>query len=116
MKLAKAAVSTAVPVVGGILSEAAESVLAGAGLLRGTLGAFGTLAVLSACLLPFLRLGCQYLLYQGASLVAAAAGPKKLTDLLSMLADAFGLVLAMTAASAAVLLIAIVSSLTAVSP
>ena len=95
VKLARSAVSAAVPVVGGT---------------------FGTLAVLGACLLPVLRLGCQYLLYQGASLVAAAAGPKKLTDLLSMLADAFGLVLAMTAASAAVLLIAIVSSLTAVAP
>ena len=35
VKLAKTAVSAAVPVVGGILSEAAESVLAGAGLLRG---------------------------------------------------------------------------------
>lgn len=116
LKLARSAVSAAVPVVGGILSEAAESLLAGAGILKGMVGTFGTLAVLGACLLPVLRLGCQYLLYQGASLVAAAAGPKKLTDLLSMLADAFGLVLAMTAASAAVLLIAIVSSLTAVSP
>ena len=35
VKLAKSAVSAAVPVVGGILSDAAESVLAGAGLLRG---------------------------------------------------------------------------------
>ena len=48
--------------------------------------------------------------------MASTAGPKKLTGLLAMLADAFGLVLAMTAASAAVLLIAIVSSLTAVAP
>ena len=116
VKVAKAAVSAAVPVVGGILSEAAESVLAGAGLLRGLLGAFGTLAVLSFCLLPFLRLGGQYLLYQCASLAAAAAGPKKLTGLLSALGDAFGLVLAMTAAAALLLIISIVSSLTAVVP
>lgn len=116
VKLARSAVSAAVPVVGGILSEAAESLLAGAGILKGMVGTFGTLAVLGACLLPVLRLGCQYLLYQGASLVASTAGPKKLTALLAMLADAFGLVLAMTAASAALLLIAIVSSLTAVAP
>ncbi len=116
VKVAKAAVSAAVPVVGGILSEAAESVLAGAGLLRGLLGAFGALAVLSFCLVPFLRLGGQYLLYQCASLAAAAAGPKKLTGLLTALGDAFGLVLAMTAASALLLLISLVSSLTAVVP
>ena len=116
VKVAKAAVSAAVPVVGGILSEAAESMLAGVGLLRGLLGAFGALAVLSFCLVPFLRLGGQYLLYQCASLAAAAAGPKKLTGLLTALGDAFGLVLAMTAASALLLLISLVSSLTAVVP
>lgn len=116
VRMAKAAVSAAVPVVGGILSEAAESMLAGAGALRGILGAFGALAVLSFCLLPFLRLGGQYLLYQCASLAAAAAGPKKLTGLLAALGDAFGLVLAMTAASALLLMISIVSSLTAVAP
>ena len=115
VKLAKSAVSAAVPVVGGILSDAAETVLAGAGVLKGTVGAFGTLAVFGGCLLPFLRLGCQYLLYQAVSLVSAAAGPKKLTDLIARLGDAFGLVLAMTGASALLLLISLVSSLTAVS-
>lgn len=116
VKLAKSAVSAAVPVVGGILSEAAESVLAGAGLLRGVVGTVGALAVLGACLTPFLRLGCQYLLYQGAALVASAAGPKKLTGLISMLGDALGLVLAMTAAAALLLVISLVSAVAAVSP
>ena len=44
------------------------------------------------------------------------SGPKKLTGLLTALGDAFGLVLAMTAASALLLLISLVSSLTAVVP
>lgn len=114
VRIAKTAVSTVVPVVGGILAEAAESVLAGAGVLRSMLGAFGALAVLSLCLLPFLRLGVQYLLYQGAVFIAQAAGPKKLAKMLSMLADAFALVLAMTGASVLLLVIALVSTLTAV--
>ncbi len=116
VKLAKSAVSAAVPVVGGILSEAAETVLAGAGLLRGMVGTAGTLALLGLCVTPFLRLGFQYLLYQGAALVSAAAGPKKLTKLIAMLGDAFGLVLAMTGASAVLLLIALLSSMTAAMP
>lgn len=116
VRLAKSAVSGAVPVVGSILAEAAESVLAGAGILRGLVGSFGALAILSLCLTPFLRLGAQYLLYQGASLVAATVGPKKLTKLISMLADAFALVLAMTAASALLLVISLVSTLTVVTP
>ncbi len=116
VKLAKSAVSAAVPVVGGILSDAAESVMAGAGLLRGMVGTAGTLALVSACLIPFLRLGGQYLLYQGAALVSAAAGPKKLTRLVAMLGDAFGLVLAMTGTAAALLLISLLSCMTAMLP
>lgn len=111
--LAKSVVSTAVPVVGDILAEAAESVLAGAGLLHGMVGAAGTLALLGVCLTPFLHLGCQYLFYQAASLVSAAAGPKKLTKLISMLGDAFALMLAMVGSSAVVLLAALLTSMTA---
>ena len=116
VKLAKSAVSAAVPVVGGILSDAAESVLAGAGLLRSMTGTAGTLALLGVCLLPFLRLGGQYLLYQAASLVSAAAGPKKLTKLVSMLGDAFALVLAMTGTAAVLLLVSLLSCVTAMAP
>ncbi|MDE6932480.1 MAG: stage III sporulation protein AE, partial [Oscillospiraceae bacterium] len=79
-------------------------------------GTLGTLALLGACLTPFLHLGCQYLLYQAASLVSAAAGPGKLTKLISMLGDAFALVLAMTGAAAVVLLISLLSSMTALTP
>ena len=114
VRLAKSAVSAVVPVVGGILAEAAESVLAGAGLLRGMIGAFGALAVLSMCLVPFLRLGVQYLLYQVAGVVAQSVGPKKLTKLLAMLGDAFALVLAMTGACALLLIISLISTVTAV--
>ena len=116
VKLAKTAIAGAVPVVGGILSEAAESVLAGAGILKASAGVVGMLAVLALCLTPFLRLGAQYLLYQGASMVAAAAGQRRLVRLMAMLGDAFGLVLAMTGASALLLLVSVVSSLTAVTP
>ena len=116
VKAAQSAVSAAVPVVGSILSDAAESILAGAGLLKGMIGTAGTLALLGACVLPFLRLGCQYLLYQGASLVAAAAGPGKLTKLIARLGDAFALVLAMTGTSAVLLLISLLSAMKAVTP
>ena len=81
-----------------------------------TAGEGETLALLGACAVPFLRLGGQYLLYQGASLVSSAAGPGKLTKLIAMLGDAFGLVLAMTGAAAMLLLVSLISSITALSP
>ena len=114
VRVAKAAVSAAVPVVGGILADASETLLAGAGVMRSMIGAFGALAIIALCALPFLRLGGQYLLYQAAVFVAQAAGPKKLAGMLKMLADAFALMLAMTGASALLLIIALVSTLTVV--
>ncbi len=114
VRVAKTAVSAAVPVVGGILADAAETLLAGAGVLRSMIGAFGALAIIALCTLPFLRLGGQYLLYQAAVFLAQASGPKKLADMLGMLADAFALILAMTGASALLLIIALVSTLTVV--
>ena len=47
------------PVVGSILADAADSVLAGAGAVKNTVGAAGLLAVLAVCLLPLVRLGCN---------------------------------------------------------
>ena len=114
VRVAKAAVGAAVPVVGGILSDAADVLVAGAGVMRSMIGAFGALAIIALCTLPFLRLGGQYLLYQAGVFVAQAAGPKKLAGMLKMLADAFALMLAMTGASALLLIISLVSTLTVV--
>lgn len=114
VRAARSAVSALVPVVGGILSDAAGSLVAGASLIRGMTGVFGLLAALSVCLVPVLRLGGQYLLYQGAALAASAAGSRGPAKLVGRLGEAFALVLAMAAASAAALMISIVSSLTAV--
>ena len=43
LKTAKLAVSGAVPVVGGVISDATETMLSGAALLRGSIGIFGML-------------------------------------------------------------------------
>ncbi|MFR3922674.1 MAG: stage III sporulation protein AE [Dysosmobacter welbionis] len=55
VKAAKFTMSSLVPVVGGILSDAAETVLAGARILKNAVGVFGMLAVLCMCVAPFLH-------------------------------------------------------------
>ena len=103
--------SGTVPVVGGILSDAAETLLAGAGVLRGGIGIFGTLGVLAICAYPFLHLGIQYLLYRGAGFLAEAAGGGPLPKLIGGLGSAFALVLGMTASCAAVIIVAIAAAM-----
>ena len=113
VRTARAAISHVVPVVGGILAEASEAILAGSGLLRNSIGIFGMLAILAACAYPFLQLGIQYLLYKGAALLASAVGSPELCRLIDGLGGAFGLVLGMAASCALLLLIAILSFLSA---
>ena len=116
MKAAKFAISGAVPVVGGILSDAAETVLASAGVLRGTVGVFGMVTVLGLCLAPLLRLAVHYLAYKLVAALASALGSGPPCALVDRLSSAFGLVLGMTGACCLLLLIALVScvSVTAV--
>ncbi len=113
VKVAKAAISGVVPVVGKIISDASETVLAGAGMLKNTIGIFGTLAILAACAYPFLQLGVQYLLYKLTAFLAGAVGLCKLID---GLGGAFGLILAMTGSCALLLLVSVLSSVGAVTP
>jgi stage III sporulation protein AE len=116
VKAAKLAISRAVPVVGGILADASESVLAGAGALRGTVGAVGLMVVLAICLTPFLRLALQYLVYKGAAALCATVAQPQLAGLIDAIGSAFGLVLGMTGAGALVLLVSLVSAIGAVTP
>ena len=116
VKAAKFTMSSLVPVVGGILSDAAETVLAGAGMLKNTIGVFGMLAILAACAYPFLQLGVQYLLYKGTAYLASVVGAPGLCKLIDGLGGAFGLILGMTGSCALLLLISVLASVGAVMP
>ena len=116
VRVAKAAVSGVVPVVGSIIAEASEAVLVGAGMLKNTIGVFGMLAILAACAYPFLQLGVQYLLYKLAAFLASVIGSPNLCKLIDGLGGAFGLVLGMTGSCALLLLVSVLSSVAAVTP
>ena len=115
VKAARMAISRVIPVVGGILADASETVLAGAGVLRGTVGATGMLVVLAICLTPFLHLGVQYLMYKGTAALCATVAQSELSRLIDAIGSAFGLVLGMTGAAALILLVSVVSAILTVS-
>ncbi len=108
-KALKTTISTVLPVVGGIISDAAETVLAGAGILKNAVGIFGLLAVAATCLVPFLRLGVNYLLYKAASGLAGAISDNRIAKLVGAVGSAFGMMLGLVGASALMLFISIIS-------
>lgn len=107
LRLAKTAISTALPVVGGIMSDAAASVLSGAAALRSSVGVFGILAVTAICAVPVIRLGAHYLVFKAVSKLSF--GSARMEKLLAGLADMFGLVMGLTGSCAVMLYISLIS-------
>lgn len=98
LKATKVTISSVVPVVGGILSDASEAVLVSAGLMKNSAGIYGILAMLAVFLTPFLRIGTQYLVLKFTAAVCALFGGKALVELIGDFSTAMGMLLAMTGA------------------
>lgn len=114
VRAAKSAVSAAVPVVGNIISEATSGILASTLLLKNSVGIFGILGILAACLTPFLTIGAQYLLYKVTSFICGIMGQNDLVHYIGDLGGAFGMMLGMVASCGLLLLFSVISSISAV--
>ncbi len=115
IKAAKFAISGSIPVVGGILSDAAETIIASAGVLKGAVGVFGMLTVLGVCMLPLLRIAAHYLVYKLVAALAAVMDSGDVGGLVDQIGSGFGLILGMTGSCCLLLLVSLVSSVAAVS-
>ncbi len=108
LKAAKLAISSMVPVVGGILSDASETILVSAGVMKNAAGVYGIFAILAVCVSPFLQIGVQYLLLKLSGAVSNAFGYKPATELIQNFTTGMGMVLAMTGTVCMLLLISLV--------
>ena len=105
VKATKAAISGMVPVVGSILSDASETLLAGASLVKHTAGVFGLVAVLAIAVVPFFRIAVQYLLMKCTAACAGTVGLDAHVSYLKHISTAMGYVLAMTGICTLLLLV-----------
>ena len=108
LKAAKVTISSVVPVVGSILSDASEAVLISAGVMKSAAGVYGILAILALFLEPFLRIGIHYLMLKATAALCAVFGSGGGAGLIEDFSTAMGLLLAMTGATCLLLLISTV--------
>ncbi len=108
LKAAKLAISGVVPVVGGILSDASETILVSAGMMKSAAGVYGIFAVLAICISPFLKIGVQYLLLKLTGAVCNMFGYKPAVTLVEDFSSGMGIVLAMTGTVCIMLLVSLV--------
>jgi len=107
LKATKLTMSGMIPVVGGILSEASEAVLVGAGVMKTAAGTYGMIAVVAIWISPFLQIGIRYLLLKLTAAICDVFGIKQISALISTFSDAMGLLLGMTSAICVILLISL---------
>ena len=114
VKAAKTVISTTLPVIGSIVSDAAASVVAGAELMKTTVGAFGMIAVLSICASPLIVLGLNYLCFKAASAMVSSLGTPQLTKLTGSLGTAFGMLVGLVGCCGLIVFISVISCMRAV--
>ena len=95
IKAAKLTISGAIPVVGSILSDASETVLVGAGIVKNTIGTYGLLAIIAVTIIPFLSIAVHYFVVRLTSVIVSVFAPKTISVLIEDVSSAIGLILAM---------------------
>lgn len=108
LKAAKVTLGGMVPVVGGILADASESILVGAAVVKNSVGMYGLITLLALVIGPFLKIGMQYLLIKLTAALSGVFADKGITSLLDSFTSAMGLLLAMTGSVCMLLMISVI--------
>lgn len=115
VKGAKAVISGTLPVVGGILSDAASAVLSSAAVIKNAAGVFALIAVCALCVAPVAAIGVKMLLFRACAAVASALDGRRLAGLLGDLAAALGMMLGVLGCTAIMLFVAFMAAIRTVS-
>lgn len=113
-KAARVTISGVVPVLGGILADASDTLLAGATVLKNSIGIFGMAATVAVCLLPFLQALCLMLAYKITAAVGASLAGTNISQMLDGVADAYSILLGLMASCCAAVFIVMIVCTTVV--
>ena len=94
LKAVKMAISGMVPVVGSIVSEAADTVLTGAELLKSTAGTFGMIGILAIFMMPFMKIGIWFLGFRLSTALSSVI-ESKLSGCIDTVSQTMGFIMAM---------------------
>jgi stage III sporulation protein AE len=75
-----------IPVVGGMFSDAFETVAGAALVLNNSIGLFGAIAIVVSCLFPIIKLFVITLIYRGTAALLQPLGEDAVSDTLDIMA------------------------------
>lgn len=108
VKATKLTISGMLPVVGGILSDASETVLISAATVKNGAGVAGLCAILAVTITPIFIIGLHYLLLKATAALVAIFAPKSVSNLVDDFSGAMGMILGMTGAVSLIQMISLV--------
>ena len=116
VKAARTVISSTLPVVGGIISDAAAVVLSAAEIIKNSAGAFSLVAVCALCAGPFVLLSVKMLVYRAAAAAADMLPGGRLAGLINDAGTALGMLLGLVGCCGIMLFISIMSGIKVVTP
>ena len=115
IKTARTVISTTLPVVGGIISDASGAVLSAASVIKNSAGVFGLIAVCALCAGPFAVLSVRMLVLKAAAAASDMVPNSRLSGLINSVSTAMGLLLGLLGCCGIMLFISIMAGIKAVS-
>lgn len=110
-KAVKTGISTVLPVVGGIISDASSAVIAAAGTVRASIGALGLVCVCAICISPFASIGTQIIIFKACGAMAQSFPCGRAGKLLDGLGTALTLQLGLLGSFGVMIFISIMAGL-----
>ena len=108
VKATKLIISGTVPVVGKIISDASETILVSASVMKNTVGIYGIVAMVAILIGPFLQIGIQYIILKITGAICSILGSDRPTTLIGDFTSMMGFLLAATGTVILLLLISTV--------
>ena len=112
-KAAKFAISTFIPVVGKTLSDAADTVIGCALLIKNAAGLAVMVGIIVICMVPLLKILALIILYKSACALLEPISEKRITDCISDVAGSMIYIFGVTASVAFMFLISITALISA---
>lgn len=109
VRITKNALAGALPVVGSILSDAAASLVAGAAIVRNSVGIFGMLSVVAILVIPFAKLGLRYFVFLAVARMAELFPNQRFSALLDGIAGAYGMLLGVVGSGFVMIFLTLIS-------
>lgn len=113
-KAARVTISGVVPVLGGILADSADTLLAGATMLKNSIGVFGMAAAVAVCLLPFVRALSLMMAFKITAAIGGSIAGGNVSQMLEGVADSYSILVGLLASCCAAVFIVIIVCTTVV--